>query len=73
MWRAEGVIGKAYVVPEGGAIVCAKLFIEEDVAEGVDFNHTGGRAPFEFAVVPVGVPHVIQILAIVWCVGSVKV
>ena len=73
MWRAEGVIGKAYVVPEGGAIVCAKLFIEEDVAEGIDFNLASGRVPFEFTVVSVVVPHVVQILAIVWSNGSVKV
>ena len=38
----DSVVG---LVPEGGAIVRTELFIENDVAQGVDFNPAGGRVP----------------------------
>jgi hypothetical protein len=44
------------LVPEWGAVVHAKLFVEEDVPGGIDFYPSRGRVPSEFTVVGVRVP-----------------
>jgi hypothetical protein len=38
----ESIMG---LVPEGGAVVSAKFFIQEDVAQGLDLDPAGGRVP----------------------------
>ena len=61
------------MVPEGGIVVGAKFFIEENIVKGVDFYASRGGVPAEFAVVVVLVPFVVDEFAIVMGFRRVKV
>ena len=61
------------LVPEGGIIVRAKLFIELDVPWGVYFYSSSDWVPAEFTVVGEFVPFVVDELAIMGGLLGVKI